>query len=129
MDSIGTEAEKLHTSIVNLVRGRGLIGADDLKREAAAISGHNGAAGNAVAAVAIKQLAAAGRIRRSASGRSYRCAATPSGRPGRPTTGTPVKVRLPGEAISYLDGLAAAAGVSRAEAMRLVVKDHMEQWG
>lgn len=71
MDSIGTEAEKLHTSIVNLVRGRGLISADDLKREAASMSGLGGAAGNAVAAVAIKQLVAAGRIQRSASGHSY----------------------------------------------------------
>jgi metal-responsive CopG/Arc/MetJ family transcriptional regulator len=38
--------------------------------------------------------------------------------PGRPSTGTPIHIRLPPEVLAHVDAWADAEGVSRAEAIR-----------
>lgn len=121
--TIGDEAVNLHKPILNLMRGRGgLVECDELKREAASMSGRGGAGGNALAGVAIHQLERDGKIRLSRKGRSWILADAkiPA---GRPAIGRAVRITLSEPMISKLDAIGAALGETRAETVRRLLSD------
>jgi hypothetical protein len=121
--TIGDEAVRLHQPILNLMRGRGgIVEREELKREAASMSGLGGAAGNALASVAIHQLERDGKIRLSRVGRSWIIADAkiPA---GRPAIGRAVRITLAEGMISKLDAIGAALGETRAETVRRLLSD------